>query len=397
MRQRKERVFEIIQIGNVGDWPSRSFDAAILVMILVNLMIAILSTFEMPAVAVSWMGRLEFVTVVCFTVEYVLRVWTADLLYPEMAPAASRCRYVFSFSGMIDLLSFAPYWLPVFFPVGMVAFRMFRVVRILRLFQVNAYSDALSAITDVIRSKRDQLFSSIFIILVLIMASSLCMYSLEHEAQPDVFQNAFSGIWWAVSTLLTVGYGDIYPITTAGRIFGILITFLGVGMVAIPTGILSAGFVEKYAELKQGYYEKMELEMQFVRVKVIGDHPWIGQKVATLPVPPGLILAVIERENRALMPHRDTVIERGDDVLLAAEGYHEDLAIQMKEIVLKKQHPWVGDRIDDIDISRQSVVVMIRRDGEVIIPEDSTVLQAGDEIFVAGRSKIKGAHTLNVR
>lgn len=396
MRQRKERIFDIIQIGNTGDWPSRSFDVAILVMILLNLMIAILQTFHVPDGINSWMGRLEFVTVVCFTVEYVLRVWTADLLYPEMKPAASRLKYVFSFSGLIDLLAFAPYWMPMFFPMGIVAFRMFRVVRILRLFQINAYSDALSAITDVLKSKKDQLFSSIFIILVLIMASSLCMYSLEHEAQPDVFQNAFSGIWWAVSTLLTVGYGDIYPITTAGRIFGIIITFLGVGMVAIPTGILSAGFVEKFSELKQGYYEKMELEMQFVRVRVIGDHPWIGKSVEKLRVPPGLILAVIERDHRAVMPHGDTIIQLGDDVLLAAEGYHEDLSIQIKEIVLKRQHPWVGEKIADIDISRQSLVVMVRRDDEIIIPDGDTVLQDNDEVFIAGRSKIKGGNILNV-
>ena len=76
------------------------------------------------------------------------------------------------------------------------------------------------------------------------------MYGLEHEAQPDVFENAFSGFWWSVSTLLTVGYGDIYPITMPGKVFGIVITFLGVGMVAIPTGILSAGFVEQYTILK---------------------------------------------------------------------------------------------------------------------------------------------------
>lgn len=89
-------------------------------------------------------------------------------------------------------------------------------------------------ITEVLNSKRQQLFSSVFTILILMLASSLCMYSLEHEAQPEVFTNAFSGIWWAASTLLTVGYGDIYPITALGKLFGIFITFLVVGMVAIP-------------------------------------------------------------------------------------------------------------------------------------------------------------------
>ena len=88
-------------------------------------------------------------------------------------------------------------------------------------------------------------------IVMLMIASSLCMYSIEHNAQPEAFKNAFSGIWWSVSTLLTVGYGDIYPITTLGKFMAIVIAFLGVGMVAIPTGIISAGFVEHYSRIKQ--------------------------------------------------------------------------------------------------------------------------------------------------
>ena len=162
-----------------------------------------------------------------------------------------RQKYIFSGSGIVDLLSFLPNYLPVFFPAGAVAFRMFRVIRILRIFRVNSYYDALNVITEVIRRKRDQILSSVFIIVMLIIASSLCMYSLEHEAQPEVFKNAFSGIWWSVSTLLTVGYGDIYPVTVLGKMFSIIITFLGVGMVAIPTGILSAGFVEQYSLIKK--------------------------------------------------------------------------------------------------------------------------------------------------
>ena len=122
---------------------------------------------------------------------------------------------------------------------------MLRIIRIFRLFRINSYYDSLNVIGEVIAGKKQQLMSSVFIILMLMLGSSLCMYSLEHEAQPEVFQNAFSGIWWAASTLLTVGYGDIYPVTTLGKMFGIFITFLGVGMVAIPTGIISAGFVDQ--------------------------------------------------------------------------------------------------------------------------------------------------------
>ena len=117
------------------------------------------------------------------------------------------------------------------------------------LFRINANYDSFHVIRSVLYEKRNQLASSLFIIFVLMMASSLFMYSVEHPVQPEVFRNAFSGIWWSVSTLLTVGYGDIYPITTTGQVMGIVIALLGVGVVAIPTGIISAGFVEQYTKM----------------------------------------------------------------------------------------------------------------------------------------------------
>ena len=120
--------------------------------------------------------------------------------------------------------------------------------RIFHLFRINAQYDSFNVITTVLFEKRNQIFSSVFIIVILMFASSIGMYSAEHEAQPDVFKNSFSGLWWSMSTLLTVGYGDIYPVTAIGRIMAICIAFLGVGVVAIPTGIISAGFVEQYSK-----------------------------------------------------------------------------------------------------------------------------------------------------
>ena len=169
-------------------------------------------------------------------------------------------------SRAYDLLSFLPYGLPFFFPSGAIAFRMFRIVRIFRLFRINSYTDSLNVITEVITSKGQQLISSVFIIVVLMLGASLCMYSIEHDAQPHVFTNAFSGIWWAVSTLLTVGYGDIYPITDVGKIFSIIITFLGVGMVAIPTGIISAGFVDQYSRIKRISEYGDEEDVHFIKI-----------------------------------------------------------------------------------------------------------------------------------
>ncbi len=253
----KKRVFEIIQLGNIDDPESRGFDILIVVSILVNLFIAIFSTYEVSEKYTDIMHTAELITVIIFTVEYILRVWTAQYLNPLAKPAEVRIKYIFSVSGLIDFLSFAPFYVPeIFFPGGVIAFRMFRVIRILRLFRINRYNDSMNVISTIIKRKKKLLLSSVFIILILMVSSSILMYNLEHEAQPEAFKNAFSGFWWASATLLTVGYGDIYPITTAGRILGIILTFLGVGMVAIPTGILSAGFVQRVSYLEKKNEER---------------------------------------------------------------------------------------------------------------------------------------------
>ena len=392
----KKRVFDIIQIGQDKDWISRLFDIAVIVMILSNLFIAIFETFDSSQPYWPILDTVELATVVGFTIEYVLRLWTAEFLYPMDHRGWAMLRYIFSFAGIVDLVSFLPYYLPVFFPTGVVAFRMFRVIRILRLFRVNAYYDALNVIGDVVKSKRDQLLSSIFIILVLMVASSLCMYSLEHEVQPEVFQNAFSGFWWAVSTLLTVGYGDIYPVTMAGRIFGILITFLGVGMVAIPTGILSAGFVEQYTRLKSFSDYSLATDIRFVRLPVHEGHPWESLAVKDLPLPPGLILAIIQRKGEVIVPRGDTVLATGDQLVLGAEAFQDEVGITLKELVLKDHHPWTGQQIKDLDISRQTLIVMVRREGRVVIPNGSLRLLPGDTLLIYSKRLIRNTQSVEI-
>ncbi|MDE5588904.1 MAG: ion transporter, partial [Acetatifactor sp.] len=218
----KRRVFKIIQIGNRADIPSMCFDIFIIFVILVNIAVTFFQTFEEAAGYAGMIGSVELITMVIFLVEYVLRIWTADCLYPEKSYPAACFKFAVSFYGVVDLLTILPYFCPFFIPSGAIAFRMLRVVRILHLFRINSRYDAFNVITEVLKDKRNALVSSIFLVLVLMLASSLCMYGLEHEAQPENFSNAFSGIWWSVSTLLTVGYGDIYPVTIGGRMMAIV-------------------------------------------------------------------------------------------------------------------------------------------------------------------------------
>ncbi len=240
----RKRIFDIIQIGNKEDIPSRAFDIFISAVIILNILAMFLETFDFPQSFIDICKITELVTVIIFCIEYVLRIWTAGFLYPHKNNLVSIGKFMLSFDGIIDLLTI----LPFFFLDGMVVFRMLRVVRIFHLFRINAQYDSFNLIKDVLLERKRQLISSFFIILIMMLAASLAMYGAEHEAQPEVFDNAFSGLWWGTATLLTIGYGDIYPITITGKIIAMISSFLGVCAVAVPTGIISAGFFEKFRQ-----------------------------------------------------------------------------------------------------------------------------------------------------
>ena len=391
----RKRTAAIIEMGSAQDWVSRGYDILSGLMLLANLSASILYTFNSMALQYgSLLVAIEAITVAFFAVDYALRLWTAPEFFPKLSSFRSVWKYVFSLTGIVDLLSFLPYYLPIFFPAGAAVFRIFRVVRIFRLFQINAYYSAMNVITEVLRSRRQQLASSVFIILVLMLASSLCMYSLEHEAQPEVFSNAFSGIWWAVSTLLTVGYGDIYPITTAGKIVSIFITFLGVGMVAIPTGIISAGFVDQFSRIKRLSEYAGEQDIQFIKIQLQKRDPWVDKAIKDLELPHDMIIAMIRRGREQLIPGGDVVLKDNDIPVLGASAMKDGKHIDLKEIVLRKQNPWNGRLISELDISRQTIIVMIKRNGTMLIPKGDLMLLEGDHVILYSQSYIADAEQL---
>ena len=395
--KRRKRVLQVIEVGSDLDMASRIYDFINAGAIVINLILSILYTFaEVRERFGSWFVFLEGITVAFFSFVYVLRVFTAGELYDELTERHAVRKYVLSFAGVIDLLSFLPYYLPIFFPAGTVAFRMIRIVRIFRLFRINAYYDSLNVITEVISGKKQQLISSVYIILVLMLASSLCMYSIEHEAQPEVFQNAFSGIWWAASTLLTVGYGDIYPITIAGKLLGIVITFLGVGMVAIPTGIISAGFVDQYSNIKKRTEYGYEADMNFIKVRIGENDKWLGMRIADLDLPEGIIIAILKRKEEVIIPRGDIVLQEKDSIVLGAAPFEEHEKINLKEIVLKEQNPWNGVRICDLDISRHTVIVLVKRRNKAIIPNGNMFLQEGDRVFLYTKQHLLDVNEIDI-
>ena len=384
--RRQQLAYHLIDIGDLNDFWSKAYDILYTISIIINLFVSIAITFDaMELQYGSLLKWTEDLTVGFFTIDYVLRVWTAKLLYRMENGWKAYLKYQFSFNGIIDFLSVVPYWAPMFFPAGAAAFRMLRVIRIFRLFRINAYYDSLNVITEVLNSKKQQLISSVFIIVILMIASSLCMYSVEHDAQPEVFQNAFSGIWWSVSTLLTVGYGDIYPITFLGKVLSIIITFLGVGMVAIPTGIISAGFVDQYSRIKRMSDYATVDDFNFIKITLTKGDQWAGKEIRNIGLPKGIIMAAIHRNNRIVVPKGDVSLQLGDQLVLGAESFAEDKGLELKEITLKHDHEWNGHKIRDLDISRQTIIVMVKRKGRTFVPSGDLTLFEGDEVVMYHR------------
>lgn len=250
MEKIKERIYNTIRDDDENDLASNIFDGIIISLIMINVGLVIAETFSLSAKVLRIFDIIEYISVGVFSVEYALRVFTSDLMRPELPAWKARIRYVFSFMAIIDLLAILPTFLPFIISVDLRVLRMIRVIRLFRVFKFNRYTNALSIIAEVFRRKKSQLISSVFVVGLLMIIASVLMFNVENAAQPDQFSNAFSSLWWAVATLTTVGYGDIYPVTVLGRILSAIIALLGIGLVAVPTGIITAGFTELVDEEK---------------------------------------------------------------------------------------------------------------------------------------------------
>jgi voltage-gated potassium channel len=245
LKRIKSTIFNLIREDDENNTAANVFDGIIVSLIVINILAVILGTFDLPLWATTALSYVEIVSVIIFTIEYLLRFWCANLTYKDKTPTKARLKFTFSFMGLVDLLAILPFYIPFIIPVDLRILRMLRILRLLRIFKFNRYSGALTAIGEVFKRKKTQLLSSIIVVLMLMIIAAVLMYNIEVEAQPDKFSNAAASFWWAIATLTTVGYGDIYPITILGKILSAIIALLGIGLVAVPTGIISAGFIEQ--------------------------------------------------------------------------------------------------------------------------------------------------------
>lgn len=243
----KKRIFFLIDEEGRKKSPwNRFFHLSIMSLILLSVTGIILESFAPLQESYGIIFQLfEWFTVAIFSVEYLLRVWTADLKFPDDAPWRARLRFILSPMGFIDLLAILPFYLPFFFQFDLRFIRILRITRLLRIFKLNRYTQALKLFTSVFFEKRNELGITLFVMFLLLLMSSTIMFYLESDVQPEQFPDIISTFWWSVATLTTVGYGDVYPITGWGKLVSGVIAILGIGLVALPTGILSAGFIEK--------------------------------------------------------------------------------------------------------------------------------------------------------
>jgi len=246
----RRRIYDIIQPTDGDNLLSHLFDCTITLLIFLSVVIVFAATFDLPERTTVVLKKMECFASIVFTIEYLLRLLTADYLFENAGALKARLKYICSPMAIVDLVAILPFWMPMFLPDTVLGVRALRLVRLLRILKLNRYFNAMQKIGDVIVSKKKELIGSMFFVGILMMLASLLMYSVEHDAQPRVFRNAFSGLWWAVATLTTVGYGDIYPVTILGRVLGACIAFSGIAALAIPTGIITSGLTERLAHDK---------------------------------------------------------------------------------------------------------------------------------------------------
>jgi voltage-gated potassium channel len=291
----RARFDRILAPAESPPWSNRLVNAILIALVLVSVIGAVVETMSDLAPKVDWLLRLvEAVSVAVMLVEYVLRLWAA----PEREaigarePWRARLHYVTSFVGLIDLFAVLPALVAMVVPVPADALRLFRVLRLLKLAR---YTPALTLFAAVIRNESRALLATLLVVVILLVLEASIMYVLERGAQPQVFASIPHAMWWAIVTIATVGYGDMYPITPVGRIFGGMVMVIGIAVFAVPAGILATGFASE------------------IRKR---DFVVTWQTVANVPLFAGLdaarIAEIARLLKRQVVPAQFAVVRRGD-------------------------------------------------------------------------------------
>lgn len=240
----RKRIFLTLDPSEKGGVAERIFETLLIIIIILNIFVLVIdSVEEINQKYHQQLYTFEIFSVVFFTIEYFARIYSIVEHPKYRNPIKGRINFIVSPIAIIDLLAFLPFYL-TFIPVDLRLLRIFRLMALFRMFKVARYLAALNVFYKVVYDKKEQLILILlFIVFVLVIISSIMFY-VEHPAQPEAFSSIPATMWWGVSTLTTVGYGDIVPVTTLGKILGGLFALTGIGLFALPAGILSSGFYE---------------------------------------------------------------------------------------------------------------------------------------------------------
>ncbi len=244
-------IYEILEEENhANGWPNR-VNLALMLLVVLNVVAVIMETVEWLYFAYGPIFEaFNVFSIGIFTIEYILRIWSCIEDPRYRAPQGSRLRFAITPLAMVDLIAVLPFYLP--FVIADLRFvRAMRLFRLFRILKLAHYSRALQTFDDVLRLKKEELGLMLFTIIVLLITSAGLMYEAEHDAQPEAFASIPDAMWWGIVTLATVGYGDIYPITPWGKLIGSVVVILGIGLFALPAGLLAMGFVQVQAQRKE--------------------------------------------------------------------------------------------------------------------------------------------------
>ena len=242
------KIYKIIAVSEEKSGISYVFDICLILLILANVVAMILESVKSVRVQYeTFFYWFELCSVMFFTAEYFFRLWTSVENNKFSHYFFGRLKFVFTPLALVDLLAILPFYLP-FFGIDLRVFRLLRLFRLFRLFKLVRYVRALDVMSNAIKEKKHELLISVIFTAFLLLVVSSLMYYIEREAQPDAFSSIPATMWWGIATLTTVGYGDIYPITPLGKFLGGIIAILGIGLFALPTGILASGFSKALAK-----------------------------------------------------------------------------------------------------------------------------------------------------
>ena len=245
------KIFSLLEIRAPFVQAARFVNALLMLLILINVLAVIIESvdaYRQDYATLLW--RLEVVSVGIFTVEYLLRLWVSVEHTRYATGWRGRLRYAFSPMALVDLLAILPFYVGILIAIDT---RILRVLRLLRIFKLTRHFTVLEVLGTVLRNEAKTLLSAIFVMIILVILSSTGIYIVDRTVQPEAFGNIPKAMWWATVTLTTVGYGDVVPQTVEGRLLGVVITVLGVGMAALPAGIIASGFTSELARRREAY------------------------------------------------------------------------------------------------------------------------------------------------